>query len=419
MDILCVYQKLMTMGKPLLKIILVRRVKKGLEDSTRYIEKMGFAKKTRPMGKLVWINAVSIGESVSALGIIEQLINKNINVLITTTTLTSAKIMHERLPKNAIHQFMPMDVECWVNRFLDYWQPDMVLWFESELWPTTLKIAHQRKIPIFLLNARFSERTIRKLRKIPKLATSVFKLFDKIYTQTDYYADVIFEITSIKAKCIGNLKYSATQQLNIQTSEDLKADVLNRKVLAIVSSHKEDERFMLPAIKSLSIKIPTILFLIIPRHPNRKDEIIKLFKDFTIAVRSKRERIKTSSQIYLADTIGEVQSLLRIAHITFVGGTTEGGYGGHNPLEAANAKSVIIQGYDTKHFEDINHELTKKAAQIKINTPLQLVSAVMELLNDEKKCAKLTKNATAVTISQHKTVHIIVDEVITKLKERA
>ena len=411
-----VYKVFTNLIKPLLVWHLKHRIHKGKEHPNRHIEKMGLPTHIRPEGDIIWIHAVSVGESISALSIVEKYISQGKNVLVTTSTLTSANIMEQRLPAGAIHQFFPIDVEHWVYRFLEYWKPSHVIWMESELWPNMLKNLKKRGIKTYLVNARISDKTIARFKYIPFITSKVFECFTAIYVQDEKYISVFQKITGVRPLYLGNLKYSAPILLPSKKSLlALKDSIKNRPVWVAISTHPEDEVFMTPAIKELHKNIPNLLTIIVPRHVERMGEINGAIKSLSYAVRTKRENITENTDIYIADTIGEISLFLSAVDVCFIGGSTDGGYGGHNPLEPANLNCAIVQGMDTSHFGGICKSLNEANGQIQVQNYVDLHEAISSLLHDKTHRKTLIKGAKKVA-EEHKHV---VDTIIKAIDEQA
>ncbi|MGB1360540.1 MAG: 3-deoxy-D-manno-octulosonic acid transferase, partial [Alphaproteobacteria bacterium] len=269
-----IYRIISIILRPLINHWLKTRVKNGKEDSIRYIEKKGYASKIRPQGKLVWIHAVSVGESISSLSLIKELEAQGYNVLLTTSTFTSGKLMKEKLPESVIHQYCPMDVNKWVKRFLDYWKPDLAIMIESELWVNILRNLNKRNVPIFLINARMSNKTMNMWRKIPFVAKAMFSYFDYITAQTQNYADFIKGFTNVPVEMIGNLKQaSPAPDVNKKDLATLQKQIGNRPVWVVASTHPQDEIFIETAINKLHKQHINLLTIIVPRHPERLNEV--------------------------------------------------------------------------------------------------------------------------------------------------
>ena len=400
--------------KPVLVWHLKSRIHKGKEHPNRHIEKMGLPTHIRPEGDVIWIHAVSVGESISALSIVEEYISQGKNVLVTTSTLTSANIMQQRLPVGAIHQFFPIDVEHWVHRFLEYWKPSHVIWMESELWPNMLKSLKKRGIKTYLVNARISDKTIARFKYIPFITSRVLKCFTAIYVQDEKYISIFQKMTGVRPFYLGNLKYSAPILLPSKKSLlTLKNSIKNRPVWIAISTHPEDEVFMTPAIKELHKNIPNLLTIIVPRHVERMEKINGAIKSLSYAVRTKRESITENTDIYIADTIGEISLFLSAIDVCFIGGSTDGGYGGHNPLEPANLNCAIVQGMDTSHFDGICKSLNEANGQVQVQNYVDLHEIISSLLHDETRRKSLIKRAKKVA-DKHKNIANTITKAIDK-----
>ena len=417
MRIYYIYKLLSHLLEPVIKRIVDKRVKSGREDPVRYVEKMGMCGINRPDGKLVWIHAVSVGESISALGLIEKLEKQGYKVLLTTTTITSSKLIEQRLPKTVIHQYYPIDVNSWVGKFLDHWKPDVAVLIESELWFNMLENLKKRGINILLLNARMSAKTISKYESIPFVAKALFSYFSYISTQTHYYKNIIQRFAKCDVESIGNLKHTVSPvPADKEQLKTLQSQIKTRTTWTAVSTHKQDEEFILPTLDKLYEKNKKLLTIIVPRHPNRLNELLNTFNKYKIAVRSRGEKITADTQIYIADTIGEMGLFLEIANICFVGGSTGGGYGGHNSLEPAKFKNAIIQGVDTSNFAEVSHTLSKANGHIIVNNSDELYNNVDMLLNDSKKVKKYADNAYKVANSQSELLDILVEKIQGQIK---
>ncbi|MDG1153528.1 MAG: glycosyltransferase N-terminal domain-containing protein [Alphaproteobacteria bacterium] len=407
-----VYKFIFLVCKPLLKYILNYRVKKGKEDPNRYIEKMGIPSKQRPAGKIIWIHAVSVGESVSTLSLINQLEKNGYTVLLTTSTLSSAKLMEKRLPETVIHQYYPYDVNKWVKRFVAHWQPEIAIMIESELWFNMLEELKRNNIKVLLFNARMSQSTIKRWSFMPFIAKELFSYCAYISTQTHYYKNIIQRFAKCKVETFGNLKNTApplpfdNNQLDL-----LKQDIGNRNMWVAVSTHKQDESFIEPILGRIYNNHKNLLTIIIPRHPERLDELLTKFKDYKISIRSRREKITKDTQIYIVDTIGEVGLFLSLTNICFVGGACGGGYGGHNPLEPAKLNNAIIQGFDTSNFAEITMQLSNNNGHIIVNDSEELYTNLDNLISDKKLVKKYSDNAHKVISLQNTVIEKLVEKV--------
>src|SRR5690349_18921193 len=173
----------MTAAAPLLPLLLSYRLKRGKEDAARLKERRGESDIARPAGPLVWVHGASVGEITAVLPLIQHICDEGFSVLVTSGTTTSAAMAEQRLPKGAIHQFVPLDVPKFGARFLDHWQPDLALFVESDLWPNLILASAARKIPLVLLNGRLSQRSFERWRKIPQTIGAILSRFDLCLAQ--------------------------------------------------------------------------------------------------------------------------------------------------------------------------------------------------------------------------------------------
>ena len=404
-----IYTGLTTLLRPLVVQHLKHRVGNNKEDPVRFIEKMAVPSIIRPAGSpLVWIHAVSVGESISAIPLIHGLIDKHYTVLVTTSTTTSAKMLENRLPQGAIHQYAPLDCPKWIRTFLQYWHPTAVIFMESELWFNTLAQVKKQDIPLYLVNARLSKKSIKRWQKYTGVARPILQKFTKIYPQNTHTQSALQHIlksdTTPPIEYIGNLKYVASHTPVPNTDiQDMRAKIGSRPVWLIASSHPEDEQILHDALPKIYQHIPNILTILVPRHPHRLPDIQTTFKDYTQAVRSKGDIIATDTHIYIADTMGELGLFYTIAPICLVGGGFDGGYGGHNPLEPARYNTAILQGFNTSNFADVTTELTNGNAHIQITDARHLAQTVCHLLSDKTPVQHLVKNAKKI-VNQQNTI---------------
>ncbi len=385
---------------PLMLIYLKWRLHKGKEDKDRLVERYGYSNISRPEGKLVWIHAASVGESLSALSVVEA-INKSlpsVSILLTTGTISSSVLMKERLPDNVYHQYFPLDVIHWVKRFLNHWRPDLVLWIESEFWPTHLSELRYRNIPSILLNARLSDSSFSKWLKFPYYFRKITSLFDKIYAQSvsdeKKFHDLGVDIASFE----GNLKSILKPRLvNKEEKKKLEDSIGKRKIWLAASTHNGEEKIIARAHKDLMKEFPDALCVLIPRHPERSKNIEEMLikKGISVKRRTVFEFPNDETQVYIANTLGELDLFYDISPVSFVGGSLVP-IGGHNIIEAARGNSAVIVGPHTSNFEDIIEEFIKKDACVLVNNKNELVKKLKIMLVDKEKTLKIINNANKV-----------------------
>ncbi|MCT4575377.1 MAG: 3-deoxy-D-manno-octulosonic acid transferase [Alphaproteobacteria bacterium] len=399
---------------PILPLFLVIREKKGKEDPLRKREKLGYYTVNRPKGKLLWIHCASVGESNSALALIDRILkDEKIKVLMTTGTLSSAKLMAKKLPKGAIHQFVPLDVPAVVNRFLNYWKPDSVIWTESEIWPNILIQLKQRNIPVASINATISDKSFNSWKKHPKMIKDILSSFSVILAQTNKKVRMLRELGGKNVKNVGNLKFTTNApEVNNEKLAELKKSLRGRKVVCFSSTHKGEEQMAINIHKNLSKKFKNLITIILPRHPNRRDEIKSLLDraELNYSLRSEGELPSKGKDIYVADTFGEVGTFYSISPIVFMGGSLSPYHdGGHNPIEPAKFGCAVLSGTKISAFETIFDSL-KKATKI-VKDEKALERAILSLLKDDSKRKILSKEATKVVGKDNTIIEDILKEI--------
>lgn len=405
------YRLLTNIGIPLINIYLRRRLKNGREDSTRFPERKGTPSLPRPSGKLVWCHAASVGEAMSLLALINKLRDTcpQTSILVTTGTVTSATLMAKRLPSGAFHQYVPVDRAPWVEKFLNHWQPDLAIWIESELWPNMLAAIRKRQIPAALLNARMSEKSFRSWQRFaPAWSKELLSTFSLILAQTERDAQRLSALSARQAQCVGNLKFAAAPPSCNETElASLRKKIGQRPVWLMASTHPGEEELALSAHKSLSPRHKNLLTIIVPRHPARGDELERMITqehNLRMARRAHNEPVKPETEIYLADTLGELGLLYRLSPIVVMGGSFLPDSGGHNPIEPAQLGAAIILGPNMKNFEEVARAFLNHAAAIQLNANGDLASQVENLMTDSESRKKLSQAALNLTAAQQETL---------------
>lgn len=378
-----IYNLIMIICWPVIWLYLNHRKKIGKENIERFNERIGEYKTRRPKGDLIWFHAASVGESISIINLVEDLAHEY-NILITSGTLTSAKIIESRKPLNTIHQFVPIDRKKYVRKFLNHFKPNLAFFVESEIWPNLLHESKKQNIPVILGSARITPKSNFKI----KLQQSFFKFFikyiDIIIPQDQFTYDFYKPISSHKKLCnINNLKLGSNAlPYNIQAYEELLTQTQNRIIFLAASTHDNEEELILECHKSLKQTYPEILTIIAPRHPNRRDKIIEVIKNnkFNFSVRSQNEVITEATEIYLADTIGEMGLFFKLCPVSFIGGSLVN-IGGHNILEPTQHQSLVIIGKYNQNFGDLIKEFEAKNAIIIVENENDLTDKLSNLLN--------------------------------------
>ena len=329
---------------PLAPLLLSERAARGKEERARMRERLGAPGLPRPAGRLIWVHGASVGESLAALPLIEQLMARGNAVLVTSGTVTSAAMMEARLPKGAIHQYVPLDTPRAVSRFLDHWRPTAGLFVESDLWPTLLLEARQRGIKLALINARISERSAARWRWVPQMARTLLNTFDVVLAQDEDFAARFRALGAAKVTNAGSLKADAPPlTCDPAALAAMRAAIGARPVLLAAQTHPGEDETILPAHDLLRNDFPDLLTIIVPRHVERGRDIAVLCGGRTVARRAAEEAVTGETAIYIADTMNELGLFYRLAPFCFLGGTLVP-MGGHNPLEPAALHRAILAG---------------------------------------------------------------------------
>jgi 3-deoxy-D-manno-octulosonic-acid transferase len=412
---LALYRGVTSLGGPLINYYLRRRMTQGKEHPERFLERQGQASRIRPTGPLAWIHAASVGEAQSALTLIQHMLRRrtDLHVLVTTGTITSAKIMSERLPARSFHQFVPVDRIGWVRRFLDHWDPDFAIWVESEFWPNLIHETADRNIPIALVNGRISRKSVANWRQAPGFIRGVLGCFRLCLTQTEEEASRFKGLGATRVLCHGNLKYSAEPlPVNEVEWDQVSTEISGRPMWLAASTHPGEEELAAETHLKIKTTHPDLLTVIIPRHPNRGPEIAKILaaRGLTVNCRSNGDPIDLDHEIHVADTLGELGLFYRLAPIAFIGGSTQD-HGGHNPLEAAQLDCTILHGPDMANFKTVAAELKSAQGAIEVVDASTLAEAVTWLLNTPEEAAEIAKIAAEVAAKNY----AVVDQVMESL----
>lgn len=383
---IALYRGFTWIAAPLIRRYLDKRLAAGREDAARFDERVGIASIDRPTGPLVWIHAASVGESLSMLTLVKRLRQQRpeTSVLMTSGTVTSAALLAERLPDGVIHQYVPVDRVPWVRRFLDHWQPDLVLWVESEFWPSLLSEIKRRNVPAILLNARMSAKSWRGWRRAPWIIRKLLGCFDICLAQTELDAERLIDLGAPHVACPGNLKFAADPlPAPADALAVLESAIAARPRWLAFSTHPGEEEILAESHRRLTKNLPDLLTIIAPRHPARGTEIASTLRGSGLEVsqRSLGDDLNRDTAILLADTMGELGLFFRLTDIAFVGGTLVP-HGGQNPIEPARLGCAIIHGPHMQNFLTIESELKGAGASDTVNTAEELARAVGVLLSD-------------------------------------
>jgi len=381
-----IYRWATTLALPGIEIFLERRRMRGREDSTRLGERRGYASRPRPAGPLVWLHAASIGEALSVLRLIERLLERYdaLNILVTTGTVTSARLLADRLPQRAVHQYVPVDRLTWVKRFLDHWRPDAAMWVESELWPNLVLETQARGVPMTLLNARMSARSFASWRRAPKLSRQLLGGFSLVMAQAEAEAERLRALGADPVLAPGNLKFAAGPlPVDERALEAFRHMTQGRPIWVASSTHEGEEEIAAYAHKRVAPQIKGLLTVIVPRHPSRGTSIAQKLRELglNVARRGNDDPVTDATDVYVADTLGELGLFYRAAQVAFIGGSLIP-HGGQNILEPARLGAPVLHGPHMENFHAIVEEMTGKGAAFEVADAEELVKALTQLLGD-------------------------------------
>jgi 3-deoxy-D-manno-octulosonic-acid transferase len=353
--VLRVYRLLSAAAGPFTPIFLGRRLKRGKEHHQRLSERRGEAGILRPDGPLVWLHGASVGELASVLPLIDRIRARGIAMLVTTGTVTSGGLAEQRLPQGVVHHFVPLDIPRFVRRFLDHWRPDLALFVESELWPNMIIEASARGIPMVLINARLSENSFKRWRRVPSSIAHLLRHLDLCLAGASSDAGRLSDLGAPNVVTTGNLKLDVpAPPADPATFATLQDALAGRPVIAAASTHAGEEELMLQAHIRLRTDFPGLLTIIAPRHPDRGTAVseIATAAGLPVALRSRGQLPNRTTQIYVTDTLGELGLIYRLTPAVFIGGSLVR-HGGQNPVEAAKLRTAILHGPHVWNFAEI------------------------------------------------------------------
>jgi 3-deoxy-D-manno-octulosonic-acid transferase len=349
------YRGLAMVATPFAPMLLNNRLKHGKEHAERFAERRGVSAVERPAGPLVWAHGASVGEMLAVIPLIERIRARGFNVLVTSGTVTSARLAERRLPPGAIHQFVPFDAPKFIARFLEHWQPSLALFVEQDLWPNLILESARRAIPLILVNGRLSEQSFTRWRYLPTTISTLLGRFDLCLAQSAIDAERYGELGAPRVSITGNLKLDVpAPPVDIDKLKAMQAAIGRRPIIAAASTHPGEETLVIDAHRRLRQSFPGLITIIAPRHPERGagiTEIATVAKQSS-ALRSGGALPDRRTEIYIADTMGELGLLYRLAPIVFMGGSLVP-HGGQNPIEAAKLGAAILHGPHVRNFAEI------------------------------------------------------------------
>ncbi|MCM5553045.1 3-deoxy-D-manno-octulosonic acid transferase [Pleomorphomonas sp. NRK KF1] len=373
------------LASPVGGAIVGMRRRHGKEDPARSSERLGHPSAPRPEGTLVWVHAVSVGEAMAAMPVVDRLIAEGKGVLVTTVTTTSAALVGHRLRPGLIHQFAPLDLAGPVDRFLAHWRPDLAVFVESEIWPVAIGRLADLGIPLVVANARLSPRSFAGWRRAAPAARAVFRRMSLVLAQTDDDGARFSELGACEVATFGNIKFDAgLPDVGSADLDALRQGVGDRPVVLAASTHPGEDEVVLTALLKIKESRPEVMLVIVPRHPVRGSDIALLCQSAGLATRRRGagELPDAETEVYVADTLGELATFFRFADLVLMGGTFIEGIGGHNLIEPARLGAAVVSGPHFSNWLDIYHAFIEAGGLRVVQGADELAEAVLSLIDD-------------------------------------
>ena len=382
-------------------LIIILRLFNGKESFFRFKEKYCFFSKKRSSGKVIWFHGASVGELQSIVPLLERLEkDKTIKqILITSNTLSSSKIVEKFKLKKIVHQFFPIDTYFLIKKFLRYWKPSAVFFIDSEIWPNTIMNLGERKIPIILLNGRITKKTFKRWLKLGNFSKKIFENFELCFSSSVESKRYLKTLGAKKIKYFGNLKFSQSENEKHLINSDFKKFIKNKKVWCASSTHKSEELFCGLIHKKIKKKYKNLLTIIIPRHIDRVDDIKMELNNLNLKIHTHdpKKKIHKDTDIYLVNSYGKTKSFYNNCKNIFLGGSLID-HGGQNPLEATRFGCNILHGPHVSNFKEIYEFLKIKNISKVVTSEKNTIKALINLFNRKKFSKKAQKELNKIGI---------------------
>ena len=379
----------------ILPIIIIVRLLKGKEDYKRVKEKIGFNSIKRGTGNLVWFHGASVGEMKSIIPLVTKLEKqKNIRkILITSNTISSAKIFKNLKLKKTIHQFFPIDTNFISKKFINYWSPSKVFFVDSEIWPNMILNIKQKKIPLILINGRITKKSFRRWNRFKNFSKKIFSNFDLCLTSNKVSKNYLSKLKAKNIIYLGNLKFTETKNKSLPLNEKLNKFLNSKNTWCASSTHDNEEITCGLVHLKLKKKLRNLLTIIIPRHIERSDQIKIDLEQLGLKVflHSNKKKIGSNSDIYLVNAYDQTKLFFNKCKNVFLGGSLIN-HGGQNPLEAARYGCNILHGPNIQNFDEIYHFLKEKNVSHKVKNINEFHKVLSKLLTSKYRYNKVKTN---------------------------
>ncbi|MEO1197889.1 MAG: 3-deoxy-D-manno-octulosonic acid transferase [Pseudomonadota bacterium] len=385
------YCSLSSLAVPLTGALLSYRTKRGKEDKNRRSERYGRSETRRPEGPVIWVHAASVGETNAVMPLLNRILEDYpaLSAVLTTTTVTSAKLVSGRLPPRTLHQFVPIDMRPHVRRFLTHWRPSIAIFAESELWPNLLLEAQRAGTRLALVNGRMSARSHSRWKRAPRTISHLLSAFDLCLAQSELDAARIVSLGARQVVNTGNLKFDAPALMADDTeARTFTFRLARRPVWVAASTHAGEEEIAIDAHLEIARRHPSLLTILAPRHPDRAEDVASLLdaRDIAYQRRSKTPLPNPGTNVFLVDTIGELGLVYRATDIVFMGGSLIP-HGGQNPIEPARLTSAILHGPHVGNFTEVYSALDRSGGAEEVRGSMALAQAIERLIDNPRKTA--------------------------------
>mgnify|MGYP001257197861 CR=1 FL=1 len=391
---LFVYRILINFTLILSPAILIYRLFHKKEDPIRFKEKYCFFSKKKRKGKLIWFHGASVGEILSVIPILEKLEkDKKISqILVTSNTLSSSNIIQKYKFKKLTHQFFPVDNNYLSKKFLDYWKPSLAIFIDSEIWPNMILNLKKKKIPIFLLNARITQKSFYRWKTLGKFSNKIFQCINKSLVSNNETLKHLKFFGVKNVRYIGNLKFIQNKNKNLSLPKDLTNLIFKKTSWCASSTHEGEEYISMVVHKILKKKYRNLLCIIIPRHIHRSKQIIEMMEDNNLKIHchSWNSQIPNKTDVYIVDTYGETEKFFNLIKIVFVGGSLIN-HGGQNPLEPARHGCNVLYGPHIDNFKNIYNYLDRIKVSKKVRGSKSLQKNIELLIRNKNKTKSVIK----------------------------
>ena len=371
-------------------LIIIYRIFKKKEDPKRFFEKLGVSSMGFNKNSLIWFHVSSVGELLSIVPMIEKIEEKkkNFKILVTSNTLSSAKIFEKYKFKKTFHQFFPIDSNIIIKKFLNNWKPNIAIFVESEIWPNMILEVKRRKIPLVLLNARITKKTFNKWIRLGIFCRFIFEKFDICLSQNNDTKNFLKKLGAKKIFYSGNLKFSETSiDKNLNLKKSINDFFKNKKfVFGGISTHETEEEFCIKLFEQLKRIYKNLILVIIPRHVNRTERIIQNLSKYKLNIHkhSDKKILNRRTEVYIVDTFGDTKKFLKKCSIVFLGGSLIP-HGGQNPIEAARYGLKIIHGPNIENFTEVYNLLKNIGLSHQIKSQKDAFNIINKVLKHKLK----------------------------------